>query len=309
MTQTADLRSNQLARRGIQLLFVIVPLLLAGRYYLNNWEALSSYEWRINLTQCIVSLLVLLLAFAILPCTSRHVLIGLGYQVTYPVAYYSYFVSQLAKYIPGRFWIVPARAVALEKYGIDALSSSVGAIIEVCVLLLTGVIAFVPYALVVPNTLFSKVWYLIVPLAVSLHPRVFNTGMRWLQRRLGHHNAVVQLTGRQIARMVLLDLLFWAVAGIGFVSLVTSVKYPLEHLWVLPSAFSLSWVLGFLAVITPGGFGVREGMLTLLLTPLLPQPLPALVAVLSRLWWTLGDLVSAVLAFLANRVVGRSNEC
>ena len=41
---------------------------------------------------------------------------------------------------------------------------------------------------------------------------------------------------------------------------------------------------------------MREGALALLLASFLPAPLPAVVALLARLWWTLGDVAGVVLA-------------
>ena len=85
--------------------------------------------------------------------------------------------------------------------------------------------------------------------------------------------------------------------------LVSSLQ-PLQDILWLPfgAAFSMSWVLGFLAFLVPSGFGVREGAISILLTPLLPAPLPVLVALLARLWWTLADLFSVTIALLLGRL-------
>ena len=49
----------------------------------------------------------------------------------------------------------------------------------------------------------------------------------------------------------------------------------------------------------PGGLGVREGVYALLLAELLPGPVAAAVAILSRLWLTALELLVAL--FLALR--------
>ena len=64
----------------------------------------------------------------------------------------------------------------------------------------------------------------------------------------------------------------------------------------------MAWAIGFLVFLTPGGLGVREGALALLLAPFLPSPLPAVVALLARLWWTVAELISvAIAALLENK--------
>ena len=63
----------------------------------------------------------------------------------------------------------------------------------------------------------------------------------------------------------------------------------------------MTWVVGLLAFLTPGGLGVREGALALLLSPFLPVPLPTVVALLARVWWTVAELISVATAMLVGR--------
>ena len=56
--------------------------------------------------------------------------------------------------------------------------------------------------------------------------------------------------------------------------------------------YALSHVIGLLAVLAPAGLGVREGTLTVLLTPLLSGGVAGLMAVIVRLWFTMIEIVS-----------------
>lgn len=69
-------------------------------------------------------------------------------------------------------------------------------------------------------------------------------------------------------------------------------------LWKAAGAFSGAMVLGFLAVIVPGGLGVREGVLVFLLSSSMPLPVTTLVALLYRLWFTLVEVVLFGISFL-----------
>ena len=176
-------------------------------------------------------------------------------------------------------------------------------LVESFVLAITGVVIFVPYALLAPNGTFSWLWYLSPLLLFLLHPKVFNTALRWLETRLGKENPSVDLSNRQSLSIIALGLLFWAVTGAGFTALVASVRsIPGDFLWILPGAFSFSWAAGSLVFVSPGGLGAREGALVLMLSPVLPTPIPAIVAVLSRLWWTLADLFSWFIAFVGQKL-------
>jgi hypothetical protein len=62
----------------------------------------------------------------------------------------------------------------------------------------------------------------------------------------------------------------------------------LQFLYTL-GVFPLAYALGYLAVFSPGGWGVREGGITLLLSLILPTYLSVAVAILSRLMFTVTE--------------------
>jgi uncharacterized membrane protein YbhN (UPF0104 family) len=81
---------------------------------------------------------------------------------------------------------------------------------------------------------------------------------------------------------------------------------PLTLGWLMVS-MAIAYVGGFVVPISPGGLGVREFLLTLLLVPVLTRhgtapaqagPLVALVVLLLRLAWTVGEAVLAGCLYL-----------
>jgi uncharacterized membrane protein YbhN (UPF0104 family) len=66
-------------------------------------------------------------------------------------------------------------------------------------------------------------------------------------------------------------------------------------------AFAGAWSVGFLLVIAPAGAGAREAALILLLGPAMSSAQATVVAVVSRLLMTVGDLAWGGVAALAGR--------
>ena len=93
-------------------------------------------------------------------------------------------------------------------------------------------------------------------------------------------------------------LLLWAFLGIAFFLFIKSL-YPVStsHILVVTGTYAVAWSIGFLSVITPSGLGVREGILSLLLTSVLPPAIATLVALLSRLWTLGAELLLGGVAF------------
>ena len=90
----------------------------------------------------------------------------------------------------------------------------------------------------------------------------------------------------------------WVVNGIGFYLLIKSFyATPLSLILPLTGAFAVSWIIGFLSLITPSGLGIREGILTFLLGFYFPLPIAIIISLVSRLWIILGELVGAGVSF------------
>jgi hypothetical protein len=95
---------------------------------------------------------------------------------------------------------------------------------------------------------------------------------------------------------------YWAVTGVAFATLVASL-YPLAatDVPVVVAAYAAAYAVGFLALLTPAGLGVREGILVIALAPVLPAGPALVVALLSRLWMMLVELAGAAVAHLVAR--------
>ncbi len=76
---------------------------------------------------------------------------------------------------------------------------------------------------------------------------------------------------------------------------------------VAVGAYAVAWLVGFVVVIAPAGLGPREGILVLLLGSVAGGSAPFALAVISRVFMTIGDVVLAgVGAALAARHRRRS---
>lgn len=290
-------------RQLVRLVIIVVPLAFLFWGLATSWQDLRSYGWQFNSIRGGLAVCCLTLAFGLIPLASQQALLGLGYSLGYRSIYQGHFIAQLAKYLPGGLWIVPGRAIVFGRYGVNVISSTVGTIVDLLMLLVSGVVVFLPYLLSVGTGPLSQLWtlgLLLIPaIMICLHPGIFNHVLRWSLALVGYKDVTIKLTIQQLASMLLIDVAFWLATGTGFYLLVASVQAVPFPMWLtLTSAFSMAWVVGFLAFLTPSGLGVREGALALLLAPLLPAPLPVVVALLARLWWTIAELISILMTTL-----------
>ena len=96
--------------------------------------------------------------------------------------------------------------------------------------------------------------------------------------------------------------LFWIWIGFAFFLFVRSlVPVAWTQAGVLCACFAFAWIVGFLSFLTPGGLGVREGLLGILLANYMPVPQATLVALLCRVWMLSAEILLAGIAFFLHR--------
>jgi hypothetical protein len=209
----------------------------------------------------------------------------------------------LGKYLPGRIWIIPGRAVALKRHGVDPLVAGASALIDMYVLIAAGILVYVPSLFLPGQETMRQLGFvgllLCLPLLISLvFPKVLNWLFSLILKWLGRGELEIHFAWYHFAEMLVIYLILWVLSGAGLFLLADSFSpLAIGDLPQVIGAMGFSWVLGTLSFLTPAGLGVREGAMGLLLGSLIPAPLPALLAILSRFWWTLADFGSIGLAF------------
>jgi dolichol-phosphate mannosyltransferase len=124
----------------------------------------------------------------------------------------------------------------------------------------------------------------------------------WLHDRLKARGIETAgpLRGRTLALMVALDAAGWIATGLGAWALARALGATAGlDAFLLLGAFALSWLLGVLVPLAPGGLGLREGSLVLSLGPAIGAGPATALALALRLVSFAGELVAIAIAELA----------
>lgn len=281
-------------RRIAQWVIVLVALGYVANSVVANWGALSEYRQQFDARYLLAALVCIMAARCLVGLASREAFSGLGFSLNARTVFRGYHLAALSLYMPGGLYI--GRPVIFGQHGVDPVSTSAGVLIEQSAMTLIELLASVPYLLIVGLGSWSRYWGLglliVLPMLVFVHPAVMNPVLRWLLGRLGYRHRTVNLTVRQLFRMLLFDSASVLVSGLSSYLLVSSVyRPPLRLLPLLGSAHSLSMLVSTVIALTPASLGIHEGVSTLLTSPLLPPAVPALVSILGRLVSTAALLI------------------
>ncbi|MBI3665157.1 MAG: flippase-like domain-containing protein [Acidobacteria bacterium] len=297
-------------RRLLPLLKWAVPPAAAffiGRVIYLEWQKVRAFEWRFGLPFLALSFVATSSWFFIRPFVWRVIVAHFGHPVPYRECIRIFVLSELSRYVPGTVWQYFSRIFLAAQWGVPAAAALTGALME---LLLMG-LAAVPLVLWHIGEVFPMVgWAQRVLLfafpaaAVALlQPAVLNRLGRFLLPRLKLEYEPIRLSFGAIGGLWAVSLLLWALFGSGFVLFVRSLApIGFSHGPELASNYAVSWLIGVVTFFAPGGIGVREGILGLLLAKVLPRGTAFLVAVLSRLWLIGLELLWAAVAQFYFRV-------
>jgi hypothetical protein len=206
-----------------------------------------------------------------------------------------FMIANLGRYVPGKVWQIAGLAALAKGKGVPAGIAATAAVLGQGLALVAAAAVGLGALLGGPES--YRRWGLVgvggvgvVALLLAV-PVVFRRlAGAWF--RLARTQPPAALGARHGLRWLTLYVVNWAVYALSFWILVRSLGQG-GALLPVASAFAAAYVLGYAMIFAPAGIGPREGFLILFLSPHLGAGPSGVVAVVSRLWTTLVELVPA----------------
>ena len=145
---------------------------------------------------------------------------------------------------------------------------------------------------------------LVILFFICINPKIINFFLGIVEKITKKDGLVIPITYPQMLKVVLLFICNWIIVGIGFYMLTCSIyPIPASEMLYVAGIFGLSCIIGILAIFAPSGLGVREGILVLGLTLVMPEEYAVIISIVSRLWMTVSELALIGIAFIVNQTV------
>lgn len=285
---------------SLKFLIVLAILFFFIRYIYTHWSTLSQYQWKFDYKFLLSSLMLVIANFIFLIQVWRRLIFKMGYSLRFKKAFKIFFYSSMGKYVPGKVWSVLGMVYMAEKEGVPMKVSLTSAILNQTLNMIGGLLLVV----IVSGTKFlgdlPKILYIPIALIliVFIYPPLMEGALNIFLKLLKKKPIRINLSFKDNLAFTFLFMLSWSVYGVAFNIFIRSLMpYSWDLVPFIASAFTFSYIIGFLSIFVPGGLGVREGILVFYLSSCFPLPVATLIALLSRLWMTtveiVGFLVSA----------------
>ena len=288
----------------------VLILYFIASYVLRNLDQISFTDLRFDfssLTLSVVFLLVYILGNAL---TWHFITVKAGIGLSLAQALKLWVYSLAAKYVPGKVLSFSILILSYKAAGASVKKISLCLFLESACAVLANVFVMLLAFLMTDLGEFEGYKPLAVVVTVCLllilHPRVLqplaNLGLKVLRQE----PVDLAIPYASVLLATLQYILAFLMLGVGLCFFMASFyEVQIEHFLYITGSVALAGLIGQFALFVPSGLGVREGVLVLMLSRLMPHPMAGLVSILSRLWITVGEMIVVLGVLIHAKFWGR----
>lgn len=266
-------------------------------YLARNWGRVSAYDWAVSWSRLGEATALLALVYSGYVLLWRHLLSALGGSLSIPDAHRVWYLSNLGRYVPGRFLQLAGTAWLARGKGVSPVIAVAATVTSQAFVVGTG---FVVIALTLPEV--PGAWDRLTPwgvaiavgLLVVLLTPAFDGLYKLVLRLLRRPELYARIPWNERLALTAGYGTLWIGTGAGFFLFLDAVvAVPAEAFWSVIGIYAAAHLVGYLVVFVPGGLGVREGVFAVLLGLYIPATIAVAASILARLWSTGLELVVA----------------
>ncbi len=242
----------------------------------------------------------------------RQIVVDLVAEVTWLPALRAWMVSNMGRYLPGSVWHLVGRVMIGQGAGVQKASGALGVVLEQALQLLSALlIVGISIPFWSPDSIVGQYAWVawLVPLGlVAIHPRIFFPILNFLLTKIGKPALPTTLTYTMMVRYTLYYMAVHLCNGLALVATVVALGQPFSTAPVVLGAAMFAWTVGYLIIVSPGGLGVREWLVTESLAPIIGREVAAVAALLWRAANIITEAIGAGLFGLLVRPMGSTGE-
>jgi hypothetical protein len=293
----------------VQIVATVIVAWFVVRTLVAQWSEVRRQPLTIHLDwrYIVAASVVVLAAYVVLIEAWRRILVSLKASLGFWTAARIVSVSKLGLYVPGKVWQVTAMVAMAKRANVDPAAAAGSALLNTIVNIAMGFLV----ALAAGWRSFDQVSQGRTQLGVvllvlvlgsilllpTMLPRILDAAGRLTRRTF----SIATLPHRAVYVAIVANIIAWLLYGAAFELFVRGVSgsapgaYP-DYV----TAWAWPYLVGYLAIVVPGGLGFREGALAVTLASLhlaAPQT-AAVIAITSRLWLSVLELVPGLLFYV-----------
>jgi len=270
-------------------------------YYLNrNWMELQKHKWDFDPALFLFSCVLLWIAMGSATFMNKLIFKTIaGAHFSFWHMFKIFNLTNIGRYLPGKLWNVLGLFYLTKEYGISKRDTMLAVIISEIGYKGSAIIIGILYFMFAPlyKNLLPVMIAVLILFLIVIHPRILGYLINILLKLIKKQPVEITFNYLVQAKYILLYFIVWFLHSLAFYVFVNSFTSTetigiFHFLTIMP----LCWIVGYIIIFAPGGIGVREGMLVLILGQYIPSELAAVIAISQRIWFILIEGINTLIA-------------
>lgn len=219
-----------------------------------------------------------------------------NHEISYKDANFIWAASELKRYIPGNIWSFVGRAVLFSERGISKKDIARYSIIEIELIILGSItISLLSLPFIVQRFTLPQYLNTILPLTLTIIFLIYIFNQKLKLK----HFILPDFSPAEILFLIFLNIITFLFFGLGYYLVFASFTSINPNLvWQLTGFSVLAFIAGYLSLLTPSGFGVREGALVFGLTKIMSVSSAGFLALFSRFILIVAELIFVGISYI-----------
>jgi hypothetical protein len=285
---------------------LVMTLSISGNLVYRNWLQFQAFSWQLRPLPLIGTGGVLLLAFGLNGLTWHFISHTFGSNVGFWKDIEIYSLSTVIRRLPGVIWQFAGRTYLYSRADTTLAVPLWGSLWEIFAQFSSGVLLtsiMLVFSPKLREPFPGGAWWLLLLLPIGLVILIPQLFIHTVKKLAPEITREIYLTGYQVLSWIGLYVLSWTLGGLILFLLTCALSsQTLGLLLVCIGLVSASGVLALLTAPFPGGLGIRETSLMLLLRPYVKTPVAVATALMLRLLLLIGEMLIAFLVFIVAQV-------
>ena len=279
-----------------------------------NWDSIKTYHFAINYYYLVASIFVMTIGFLMETyiwqiCMNHYLKKKLGFLES--IAFVN--TSNLFKYIPGRLWAYTVQIALMAKKNIaKSLVLYVNFVCLLCVIIVSTIyglyyLLFYLKILPMPISILLFGFLILADFAfIMWNTNIINWLIIKINKFFMRDIQPIKIEKWLILYIQFLYLIAWIPPGISayFLAKGIGLDVAFSDVLALVSSMSVSWIIGYIAIFTPSGLGVREGIMFLMLKQFSNVKTALILPLATRLVCIIIELLLGIIGILLGMKYG-----
>lgn len=280
----------------------IVALVFLIKLTIPKFSIVQEKIHSVNLITVFLAIFLFIFYFLLRSFLWKMILAYKGHKISFKITAYLWGFSEFKRYVPGNIWSFLSRVSLFADTGIDKKIVGLALLDEIQLIVVSSTIISIFALPLILSATEGQMKELLLGSLVGIIIYCIVIGYIYKKRtKHGTFLTNIYLPNYTLSQKIVLTLIsvftFFVFGFATFIACLSITSFSLSLGLALSSFFVFALLVGYLSFITPMGLGVREGVVTIGLAPLVSVSTAGFLSIFSRIVLIISEITFLLIIF------------